>query len=176
MKLNSGVYDIFNTVSNIHYIGVSNNIQFRWGQHIRALNKGKHHNAKLQNDWFKYYRDAFKFYILEYIPPNLTLLQLNKLERKWINKFDAVYNTNIYNNKTEDINLHVVIQNKKTLKEWRKDKGFTQQELAHAAGIAYSTLLDAESFRRLPKIDTAEKIVKVLGIELGDVIWTKEKS
>lgn len=64
---------------------------------------------------------------------------------------------------------------KQTLKELRKSKGYTQQQLANLAGISYSTLLDAESFRRKPTIDTMLKIVEVLGIELGDVIWTKPK-
>jgi transcriptional regulator with XRE-family HTH domain len=64
---------------------------------------------------------------------------------------------------------------KKTLKEWRSERGVTQLQLAHETGLSLSAVVDIESFRKSPKIQTAEKLAKALGVELGDIRWTNTK-
>jgi transcriptional regulator with XRE-family HTH domain len=62
---------------------------------------------------------------------------------------------------------------RKTLREWRIERGKTQQQLANEAGVSLSTVTDAESFRKTPHIRNAEKIANALSVELGDIQWTK---
>lgn len=65
---------------------------------------------------------------------------------------------------------------KKTLKELRLEKGYTQEKLAYKAGISLATLISTETFRRKPSLNTMEKLVKVLEVDLWDIIWTNPKS
>lgn len=60
-----GIYCIENKIDGKMYIGQSFNIQRRWQEHIKMLNKGKHHNRFLQRAWDKYGEDNFDFYIVE---------------------------------------------------------------------------------------------------------------
>lgn len=64
---------------------------------------------------------------------------------------------------------------KKTLREWRIERGKTQQQLANEAGVSLSTVTDAESGRKTPQLRNAEKLAKALGVELGDIKWTNEE-
>ena len=66
-----GVYKIVNMTNGKLYVGSSNNIQSRWGQHKRALNEGTHGNSYLQNAWNKYGPLSFSFEIVEECPPDL---------------------------------------------------------------------------------------------------------
>lgn len=63
---------------------------------------------------------------------------------------------------------------KKTLREWRIERGKTQQQLANEASVSLSTVTDAESGRKTPQLRNAEKLAKALGVELGDIKWTNE--
>lgn len=60
----SGVYLIQCVENGKNYIGSAKCIKGRWCQHIRDLNKYKHHSMKLQEDWIKYGSDKFNFTIL----------------------------------------------------------------------------------------------------------------
>ena len=53
------------------------------------------------------------------------------------------------------------------LREWRKTKGFTQQELGEAAGVGFVTLSRAERGEQSPTVETVEKIAHALGIGPG---------
>jgi DNA-binding XRE family transcriptional regulator len=61
---------------------------------------------------------------------------------------------------------------KKTLREWRIERGMTQQKLANAADVSLSTVVDSETFRKTPNMKSAEKLAKALDVELGDIRWT----
>jgi group I intron endonuclease len=61
----SGIYCIENTVNNKKYIGKSVNIEKRFNQHKRELNKNNHKNRHLQYAWNKYGEKNFKFQIVE---------------------------------------------------------------------------------------------------------------
>jgi group I intron endonuclease len=89
MKLescNSGVYLIKNTVDGKVYVGASSNIHKRWINHKSDLNLGKHHSAKLQDDWILHGESAFKFEIIE---PVDNLLHLVAVEQTFIDYYKA---------------------------------------------------------------------------------------
>lgn len=56
----------------------------------------------------------------------------------------------------------------KRIKELRKNKGFTQEQLAELIDMEQNTISVIESGRNFPTLVTLEKIAKVLGFELAD--------
>ena len=52
------------------------------------------------------------------------------------------------------------------VKEIRKKKGMTQQEVADKMGITYQSYGQYESGRRTPKLDTKQRIAAALGVSL----------
>lgn len=62
--MESGIYEIRNTVNGQRYIGQSSDIEKRWKQHLYRLNNKTSTNKKLQNAWDKYGRYAFSFSVI----------------------------------------------------------------------------------------------------------------
>lgn len=60
-----GIYKIENKINKKIYIGSSNNITYRWKQHINCCKRGKHRNKHFQNAWDKYGKENFLFSIEE---------------------------------------------------------------------------------------------------------------
>lgn len=54
----------------------------------------------------------------------------------------------------------------KRLKKVRKDRGFTQEELAYKSGLALSQVARIETARINPTISTVFKIAKTLEVEV----------
>lgn len=69
--MSSGVYTITNKANGKIYVGSSSNIEKRWKTHLNSLQKGMHHNCKLQNDYVKYSENYFELNILEETTNNL---------------------------------------------------------------------------------------------------------
>lgn len=97
----SGVYSITNVNDGLVYIGESFNIEERWVSHIDELEKGKHHNKKLQTDWNTYGKENFKFEILEKLeleficdglPHGYKKCVLLIKESEYMNKYDSYNN------------------------------------------------------------------------------------
>lgn len=84
----TGIYQIKNIINGKSYIGLSINIEKRWLQHKRALNKNKHCNDRLQYAWNKYGKDAFQFLVLEECEYN----QCFEKEIDYIKLFDTYNN------------------------------------------------------------------------------------
>ena len=51
------------------------------------------------------------------------------------------------------------------LKEIRKEKGFTQEQLANQCGVQRTTITMIENENNLPSVETAKKLGEVLGID-----------
>ena len=51
------------------------------------------------------------------------------------------------------------------LKKIRKEKGFTQEQLANECGVQRTTITMIESENNLPSVETAKKLGEVLGID-----------
>jgi group I intron endonuclease len=64
--MNSGIYQIQNTLNNKCYIGSAANLKQRLSHHLRALNGNSHCNTHLQRSWNKYGNKCFEFRILLY--------------------------------------------------------------------------------------------------------------
>ena len=66
----------------------------------------------------------------------------------------------------------MIIKIKNFVKQCRKKEGLTQEALAQAVGIGRSTVSEIESGRRVPGVDVAIRIARVLSCtveELFDV-------
>ena len=63
----------------------------------------------------------------------------------------------------------------KNLKFYRKNRGFTQEAFAEKIGIETSNLSKIECGKSFPRIETIEKIVKVLDIE-PYILYISEKN
>ena len=69
----SGVYQIYNPITNKRYIGSSINVELRLKTHLCKLRNGNHSNQHLQNAWNKY-KDLLTFEFLEECTPDECLL------------------------------------------------------------------------------------------------------
>lgn len=86
-----GIYKITNKINEKCYIGQSINIEKRWCQHVRDLEKGVHHCLKLQIDYKRYGIKNFKFEILEVLNNNADLDELEQYHI--LNNIDYTYNS-----------------------------------------------------------------------------------
>jgi group I intron endonuclease len=84
----TGIYKIINTTTNDLYVGSAVNLNKRWKEHKRRLNKGTHHSPILQNAWYKYGENAFTFVILLYCSKVNLLLY----EQRAIDNYKPKYN------------------------------------------------------------------------------------
>lgn len=84
--MQSGIYQIINTLNNHSYIGSSAKLSKRWTTHKRQLRQGKHHNIYLQRAVDKYGIDNFTFTILEQTD------DLFAREQHWIDTLKPAYN------------------------------------------------------------------------------------
>lgn len=58
----------------------------------------------------------------------------------------------------------------KKLKEARKRKGYTQEELANAVNVGAMTIYRYESGRRIPNARMLKKIAQVLDCKVDDIL------
>lgn len=86
----SGIYVILNKENSKCYIGSSNDIFYRWSQHLRLLRMGTHHSLYLQRAWNKYGETSFLFLIIEKVMPDRT--PLLQREQWYFDEIHPVYN------------------------------------------------------------------------------------
>lgn len=91
--MNSGIYIIFNHVSNKSYIGQTRNLKNREYCHFNALRKGKHHNKYLQRAFNHDGEDALHFIVLEKCPVE----ELDEREKYYIGLLRSMDNMHGYN-------------------------------------------------------------------------------
>jgi len=82
-----GIYAIIHRPTERKYVGQSNNIEKRFSQHRKALNRGIHYNAKLQRAWNQYGEAEFEFVVLEQCEADkLTEREQSYIDQKpWFN-------------------------------------------------------------------------------------------
>ena len=107
----SGIYQIYNKITNKRYIGSSISIRRRWSQHLHALKHNIHHSKHLQNAWNKYGEDAFVFQCLEFCEPE----NLLSLEHDYITYYKTTNREYGYNT-TEDVENALKMQDKDRIK------------------------------------------------------------
>lgn len=88
----SGIYLITNLKNNKVYVGSSINLWSRYSEHKRSLNKDKHYNINLQQDWNFYGEDSFSFSILEIVKDKTKLVEREQYWMDFYNVFEKGYN------------------------------------------------------------------------------------
>lgn len=85
-----GVYKITNKKNNKIYIGSSNNITYRWEQHIYGLINKEHYNLDILNDFVEQGENIndFNFEVLD-IKNDISREELYELEGKYILKYNS---------------------------------------------------------------------------------------
>jgi group I intron endonuclease len=83
-----GIYKITNIKNNKAYIGRSKDIFKRLDHHFFSLNKGKHNNKELNDDFLRYGLSNFSIEILELC----NILELPEKEAYYIDHFKSVEN------------------------------------------------------------------------------------
>lgn len=79
--MNTGIYEILNTVNGKRYIGSAVNFKARWAVHTSHLTRGLHHSPSLQRAWNKYGSEAFLFKpLLICAPTNLLFYEQRCLD------------------------------------------------------------------------------------------------
>lgn len=63
-----------------------------------------------------------------------------------------------------------------SVRDLRNQKGWTQQRLAHEAGITQATVSTLEAGRRQPNMDSLQKIAKALGVSIDGLIEGDSRS
>lgn len=84
-----GIYKIENKVNGKVYIGKSTDIEERWRQHVRMLNKGCHHSTKLQVGVNGDGMDSFDFKVIESVDNDRNLASR---EKHYIDYYDSINN------------------------------------------------------------------------------------
>lgn len=91
----SGVYKIENELNGKVYVGQAANLNKRRLAHFHHLRRGTHHCVPLQRSFDKYGEDAFKFSVLEVLPPNKDQLTLR--EQHYMNLLKSHIDAGGYN-------------------------------------------------------------------------------
>lgn len=86
--MNSGIYEILNSVNGKRYIGSAVSIANRFSVHRGALDRGRHHSRYLQSAWRKHGADNFQFRTLIVCAPRHLLFY----EQRAIDAFSPEYN------------------------------------------------------------------------------------
>lgn len=84
----SGIYVLISSINGKAYVGSSVDIDKRFKDHIRELDKGKHHNYKLQQHWKTLSRKGgyLELYVLE----ECKIEDMPRLELEYIRLYDSV--------------------------------------------------------------------------------------
>lgn len=86
--MESGIYQIHNTVNNNRYVGSAVNIKSRWSKHMGDLRRGTHYNAHLQSAWNKYGEVNFNFMVIEEVEKSELIIR----EQHYIDCLSPEYN------------------------------------------------------------------------------------
>lgn len=78
------IYQITNMLTEDFYIGSAQSFSRRKWQHEYALKRGKHKNPHMQASWNKYGGDAFVFEVIEEVPDDVDVLEV---ENAYLHRF-----------------------------------------------------------------------------------------
>ena len=68
-----------------------------------------------------------------------------------------------------------MMEERRTLRDWRARHALTLRELAHASGLSYRTVVLLEKGRRRPHLSTRRKIAAALGVKPWQIIFPHEQ-
>jgi group I intron endonuclease len=90
-----GIYKMVNIETGLVYIGQSEDIDYRKGEHFRRLKYNRHENPHLQNSYNKHGYDGFVFEVVE----ECSIEELNEKEKYYIQLYKS-FNPKFGYNKT----------------------------------------------------------------------------
>ena len=89
-----GIYRITNSFTGDKYIGSAIHLKRRWDFHIYQLERGKHHNPRMQRAWSKYGSSCFYFEPIEILSESSDLLSR---EQEYLTNLDVANRKDYYN-------------------------------------------------------------------------------
>lgn len=63
---------------------------------------------------------------------------------------------------------------KRTIRELRQARGWSQEKLAREMGVSLSTVAGLENNRHEPRMEQVRKILELFGITWEEVIWPEK--
>lgn len=75
------IYKIINVINNKFYVGSAVKFNKRRATHLRQLKAGSHTNKHLQAAWNQYGEKSFVFAVVEEVPDDVSILEV---ENKWL--------------------------------------------------------------------------------------------
>lgn len=90
----AGIYKITNIATGDKYIGSAVNLKRRYDFHVYQLQRGKHHNPRMQRAWNKYGSDCFCFEPIEILSNSANLLSK---EQEYLTSLDVANKKDYYN-------------------------------------------------------------------------------
>lgn len=164
------LYRITNAANNKQYIGQSVDIERRWKEHKRKLERGSHHNSHLQGAWSMYGSSSFVF---ELITECATPEELNKLEQEHIaysgslspNGYNLAYGGDNYK-KTEEHkqnigNAHRGMKRsdeaKKRMSEWQTGRTLSESHRKRLSEVRTGKKLPSRSDEQKEQLREARK-------------------
>lgn len=143
----SGIYSIYNIVTDEHYIGQSINLYKRINEHIRKLRLGNHKYSNhgktlLQKAWDKYGERSFVFSVIETCEKDF----LDDREVYWIEfyhcnyaKYNKGYNYNKGGSATYKKEKRKTNKNKLVVHKGEEQKVISKHELSQYKEMGYIT-------------------------------------
>lgn len=126
MRKISGIYVIFNKITNNFYIGSSVDIIKRFSGHLKVLKSNRHENKYLQRAFNKYREDQFQFTLIQAVRYRENLIDR---EQYWIDYYEAHADYNILTEADSRLGTpHGVYsrmkmsKSRKGMKAWNKGK------------------------------------------------------
>lgn len=164
----SGIYCIRNVVNNKVYIGRAVDIHRRILQHINALDTKDEYreNIHLIRSWHKHGRDNFEYFVLEYLPDNILILE--EREYFWIEVYDSTKREKGYNKNNRTTGYVMSIEAKENLSRLNKIR-FQNEEERKKISERTIRLWKSDEYRNKikkskTKFTTIQKIDKVTNI------------
>lgn len=144
-----GVYKITNIITGDFYIGSSNNIKRRWGEHKKPSKWKENPNNPMYQDMQKYGTDKFVFEILE----EAEIEQLKEKEQQFIETLKPTYNSNNANGldiercKESHRKYLKSDKGKKTQKEYQKSDKYKEYQKEYQKSDKYKEYQKSDKYK-----------------------------
>jgi group I intron endonuclease len=156
--MKSGIYLIKNTINNKLYVGSAVNIDKRWKEHKRYLNRGKHHSILLQRAWDKYGEQTFKFEILEEVSNPEHLLAYEQVYLDYYKSYECDRGYNIHKVAGSPLGMKLSQETKQKLREINTGKKLSEEHKQKLREAKIGLKRSEETKRKIKETKTGKKL------------------